>query len=85
MTQFSSKWGVVQDELVVQPPSMGVELIAVIQFVATVLVLLLVRPPVVLLRSSKLSAPRICPLLVLLVATAAVMVTYFYPHIASSR
>lgn len=83
-TQFSSKWGVVQDDLVTPKPVMAPETIAVFQFVAIVLVLVLIRPSPVLVRTSRLAVPRLCVVRVIVVAASAVALTYFYPAIANA-
>ena len=83
-TQFSSKWGVVQDDLVTPKPAIAPESIAVFQFVGIVLVLALIRPSPVMVRTSRLAVPRLCIVRVVVLAALIVALTYFYPAIVSA-
>ena len=82
MTGFSSKWGVQRDEL----SSQNVQILVVLQFVVTALVLCLTRPNFVLASSSSsLRVPELSLVRVVCVAAIVVAITYGYPYFIQTR
>ena len=81
MTQFSSKWGNIQDAGAALESGPRIELSMTIQFVCIVLILVLVRPSFVMTKTSRLRVASVSLVYVVLIAALTVVVTYMYPII----
>lgn len=81
MERFSTKWGVVRQEL---GPSHSIQSVCIVQFVIVALVLALIRPAVVMTRVSHLRVAQLSPLRVLGLAALTAVGTYAFPLLSAN-
>lgn len=77
MTQFSTKWGLQKEELC----SRQLQTIVSLQFVVTLVLLVLIRPKFLLSHDTPLHVPRLSLPKATVVAAAVVTLTYGYPQL----